>query len=393
MVQGVKDQFALFEDVKDGSRVLMKKTLDYGYAHTIHKSQGGTYNNVLILENGIKPLANFIANKKGIDLTAQAEVERQLKYVAISRASNYAYVYTGSDVTSSTSTDDLQEVVMSPEDPTVATFNFLDPVPEVPTKGSLPMQQENIDKIFSGEKIITDRTTKINDGDYSLGDTTSVASFRYIGTAKVNQSNVTITNENTGKVVNRTLDVFAKAEGFKNAQDFVANNRFSANFLNGTQSRFIYEVKPVDASANDVAGTTGRLYPENSPELGEFQEYLAANGGVYPKTFTASNGRTYVLNSDNLYDLVDNQDGIVVGRNINLETGDVNEDTGFKEPATASYKKKTISDLEAMKKDFNLEEVLGNKGYDVNELIEQIQNAETMEEVNRIKALINRSMC
>jgi hypothetical protein len=46
-----------------------------------------------------------------------------------------------------------------------------------------------------------------------------------------------------------------------------------------------------------------------------------------------------------------------------------------------------------MKKDFNLEEVLGNKGYDVNELIEQIQNAETMEEVNRIKALINRSIC
>jgi hypothetical protein len=214
-----------------------------------------------------------------------------------------------------------------------------------------------------------------------------------LGVAKRNGDTVTITNEVTGKVFTKTFDAFSKAEGFKDGKDFIANDRFSANFLNGTQSRFIYEVKPVDATANDVAGTTGRLYPENSPELGEFQEYLAANNGVYPKVFTASNGRTYVMNSDNLYDLVDNQDGIVVGRNINLETGDVNEDTGFKEPATPSYKKKTISDLEAMKKDFNLEEVLGNKGYDVNELIEQIQNAETMEEVNKIKALINRSIC
>jgi hypothetical protein len=275
LIESVKEQFALFEPVVENKKTLMKNLLGYGYAHTIHKSQGGTYNNVLILESGIKPLANYIANKRRLGPTAQVEVERQLKYVAISRASNYAYVYTGSDVTSSTSTDDLQEVVMSPDDPTIATFNFLDPVPEIPTKGSLPMLQSNIDKIFSGEKIITNRTSKINDGDYSLGDTTSVASFRYIGTAKIDQSNVTITNENTGKVVNRTLDVFAKAEGFKNAQDFVANNKFSVNFLNGTQSRFIYEVKPVDATANDVAGTTGRLSPETNPELNEFQDYFS----------------------------------------------------------------------------------------------------------------------
>jgi ATP-dependent exoDNAse (exonuclease V) alpha subunit len=55
--------------------------LGYGYAHTIHKSQGGTYARVFVLEDTIKRF-----NDK--------QIEQQLKYVAMSRATDCVYVYT-----------------------------------------------------------------------------------------------------------------------------------------------------------------------------------------------------------------------------------------------------------------------------------------------------------
>jgi ribosomal protein L23 len=61
--------------------VKMKKTLDYGYAHTIHKSQGGTYKYV-------------IADLRDISKFKDTELQRQLKYVALSRAQKHAYVLT-----------------------------------------------------------------------------------------------------------------------------------------------------------------------------------------------------------------------------------------------------------------------------------------------------------
>lgn len=54
-----------------------KKTFDYGYAHTIHKSQGGTYDNVMILGSDIEQ--GFEQNPRLI---------QQLKYVAVTRAKN-----------------------------------------------------------------------------------------------------------------------------------------------------------------------------------------------------------------------------------------------------------------------------------------------------------------
>ena len=62
-------------------RLKIKKTLDYGYAHSINKSQGGTYNKVLIL-------ADTITEPFG------PETIQELKYVAVTRASEFVYLYT-----------------------------------------------------------------------------------------------------------------------------------------------------------------------------------------------------------------------------------------------------------------------------------------------------------
>lgn len=43
-------------------------------------------------------------------------------------------------------------------------------------------------------------------------------------------------------------DEYAKAEGFKDWSDFEANNKYSKNFINGSQPRFIFTVSPVKAA-------------------------------------------------------------------------------------------------------------------------------------------------
>lgn len=78
----VESQLAFMKNIKDVSgKNKIKQTLGYGYAHTIHKSQGGTYARVFVLEDTIKRF-----NDK--------QIEQQLKYVAMSRATDCVYVYT-----------------------------------------------------------------------------------------------------------------------------------------------------------------------------------------------------------------------------------------------------------------------------------------------------------
>ena len=81
LIDGLQQEKSWFEAntvlmrdyVGTGNRLLLRKSLDYGYAHTIHKSQGGTYNNVLIYADTINRFSDPL-------------VRQQLKYVAMSRA-------------------------------------------------------------------------------------------------------------------------------------------------------------------------------------------------------------------------------------------------------------------------------------------------------------------
>jgi exodeoxyribonuclease-5 len=60
---------------------IIVKDLDYGYAITGHKSQGSTYEHVLVLENDI-------------DLNPMIKEKNQIKYVALTRPSKTATVFT-----------------------------------------------------------------------------------------------------------------------------------------------------------------------------------------------------------------------------------------------------------------------------------------------------------
>ena len=75
-----KNKYLLLESLYGpGNQLIVKKDLDYGYAITIHKSQGSTYTNVLVNENNIDKNINHSERNK-------------LKYVAFSRPTENAYV-------------------------------------------------------------------------------------------------------------------------------------------------------------------------------------------------------------------------------------------------------------------------------------------------------------
>jgi len=88
-----KSKYASTKDMAYGTdkngnpAVKIKKTLDYGYAHTIHKSQGGTYKNIVI-------------DSRDISKFPDSELRKQLKYVALSRAQKHAYILTNNKITS-----------------------------------------------------------------------------------------------------------------------------------------------------------------------------------------------------------------------------------------------------------------------------------------------------
>lgn len=77
-----KNQHLLLSDVTDGrGQLVVKKDIDYGYAITVHKSQGSTFTNVAVSENDI-------------DRNPNDEDRNKLKYVAFSRPTRKAIVFT-----------------------------------------------------------------------------------------------------------------------------------------------------------------------------------------------------------------------------------------------------------------------------------------------------------
>lgn len=75
--------FDIFVDPsQDKGKKVAKKVFDYGFAHTIHKSQGGTYKYI------------FVAGKD-IDNAKDLDAREQLRYVGVTRAEKGAFVYVG----------------------------------------------------------------------------------------------------------------------------------------------------------------------------------------------------------------------------------------------------------------------------------------------------------
>ena len=92
IINSINNSFSTMFDVKDlYGKIKKYKTFDYAYTQTVHKSQGTTYNNVVVLEDTFNKFS---------------ESEKQkLKYVAITRAKNKVLYYTSAKVNNRDITD------------------------------------------------------------------------------------------------------------------------------------------------------------------------------------------------------------------------------------------------------------------------------------------------
>ena len=372
----ILSQVALMEPVLNSyGTAAIKATLNYGYAHTIHKSQGGTYSKVLVLLDSI--------NNTKFDPI----VKQQLKYVAVSRATDYVYVVTGQNI--NTSDTDFDTVTPSTDDKIISSF-------KVPAKAStsLQMKDDNIAQIFNGTKVITNRTGLFADGTYIVGGVQEIE-LKYLGEGNVVGNNVTIINPKTKKSFIRTKDEFAKAEGFNNWTDFEKNNSFSKIFIAGKQSRNIYSVKPL-GEIKEVLGANQSLDPENNPVIAAFNQELTRTNGVPPKVFIFENGpyiNKYVLNKNNLYNLVDKDNGSIFVADINLQTGAIISDDLPSTPVDKQKVERYINSLRKQIKDFRIDEILADKGIDINEIIDNLENVSTVDEFDEIASELIKNMC
>ena len=73
------DSFTTPVDLFFDNRVVKKKSFDYGYASTVHKSQGSSYDNIFV-------------DMKNIKICKDDLVRRQLQYVAMSRTRSDVYI-------------------------------------------------------------------------------------------------------------------------------------------------------------------------------------------------------------------------------------------------------------------------------------------------------------
>ena len=80
-INTISNSFSTMNDIVDiNSSLIRSKTFDYAYTQTVHKSQGATYKNTVVLEDSFNKFD---------------QSERQkLKYVAITRAKNKILYYT-----------------------------------------------------------------------------------------------------------------------------------------------------------------------------------------------------------------------------------------------------------------------------------------------------------
>jgi hypothetical protein len=122
---------------------------------------------------------------------------------------------------------------------------------------TIAMQPDNVAKIKAGTKNITNRTEKekLEDGVYALPDGTKVE-VKLIGKAIVQNDKVYFDN---GEFISG--DQYAKAEGFKDWNDFKKNNKFSTNFINGSQNRYVYSIKTVSEKPDSISQEENNTTP------------------------------------------------------------------------------------------------------------------------------------
>ena len=131
---------------------------------------------------------------------------------------------------------------------------------------------------------------------------------------------------------------------------------------------------------------------EGLTEAREAYKSLFIANKIPPITFTVGVS-TWKLNKNFNYDLIDQDTGEVLLKNVNMVTGMIEEDAVEYTILTRKQLNDYIKDFEQKVITFNLEDLLAVYGIDIQDVYKRLNSATTTEDLIEIETEINRKLC
>jgi hypothetical protein len=122
-------------------------------------------------------------------------------------------------------------------------------------------------------------------------------------------------------------------------------------------------------------------------DMNEFNKLVSDNNGELPKTFTVGI-RKWILNPNGNYDLVDSNTGQIYMRNVNMETGKSMPESSLQQPVNPKVIAADIALITSMKDTYA--QLLADLGYDVEDILDKLAAAKTIEDYNKIKEILDK---
>jgi len=131
--------------------------------------------------------------------------------------------------------------------------------------------------------------------------------------------------------------------------------------------------------------------PQINKNMAVFNAEVAKQGRM-PKEFTVGDSK-WILNNNNLYDLVDKDTDKIMFRNVNMFTGTVVEETPSNEPVNQKQLYNFAKQLASGVKDYKLDEILAIKGENIEDIYKDINNVKTQDQLNSLINKILKAIC
>ena len=127
-------------------------------------------------------------------------------------------------------------------------------------------------------------------------------------------------------------------------------------------------------------------------EIAKFKAVVDKTG-KYPKEYFTNNGVSkWILNSSNLYDLIDQDSQSMLLKNFSFILGSVAAKAPTETPVNEQYRAKKLAEIRGAEKN-GLGELLATKSKNINKIISNLEAASTQEEVNDIINDLTKLIC
>jgi hypothetical protein len=130
-------------------------------------------------------------------------------------------------------------------------------------------------------------------------------------------------------------------------------------------------------------------------DIEKFNNNVMANNKILPSTYYTgqNNAHKWILNEKNLYDLVDKDTDEIYLRDVNLSKGIQENVETPSTPINNNERDSAINSINDSVRRYRLDEILAEKGYDVEDFISNLEAASTQEELNKIINKILKKIC